>query len=63
MFVAFATRPLLRDGGAWLETMVPQKPGNSPRPRPEIIERKEGVLGQMALDAARRALKSTESGL
>ena len=32
-------RPLRKEIGAWQKTMEPQKPGNSPQPGPEIVER------------------------
>ena len=34
--------------GTWRKTMEPQKPGNSPRPGPEVVERQRVAKGRAA---------------
>ena len=38
-FVVVVVIDPFREMGAWRKNMEPQKPGNSPRPRPEIAKR------------------------
>ena len=37
-----------RGMGAWRKTMEPQKPGNSPRPGPEVVKRQRVAKEQAA---------------
>ena len=39
---------LFRGMGAWRKTMVPQKPGNSPRPEPEVVKGHRGAKERAA---------------
>ena len=41
-----------REMGAWQKNMEPQKPGNSPRPGPEVVE-KERVTKERAVQTVR----------
>ena len=51
------SRPLLRDGGM---TMVPQKPGNSPGPGPEVVERQRAIK-ERAMKIEERTRENTAS--